>query len=198
MIRARPSRSCRRPGRRTAQMAGLRVVRDARSAVYVQTLRTRQRSRVSARAGINGAPACRRTARSSRSRCRAATATWTSTCSTSPRQELTRLTDDPAIDTEPAWSPDGTTLYFTSDRSGGPQIYRVGARRPASGRSASPSTAATTRGRAFRRTASSSRCSRSTRRLPHRVHGPAASGNCTVLSRAARTNRRASRRTARC
>jgi len=38
-------------------------------------------------------------------------------------QNLTRITDDPAIDTEPAWSADGQTLYFTSDRGGGPQIY---------------------------------------------------------------------------
>jgi len=34
--------------------------------------------------------------------------------------------DDPAIDTEPQWSNDGRSLYFTSDRAGGPQIYRVG------------------------------------------------------------------------
>jgi TolB protein len=36
-----------------------------------------------------------------------------------------RLTRNPAIDTEPVWSADGTEIYFTSDRSGGPQIYRV-------------------------------------------------------------------------
>jgi len=40
-------------------------------------------------------------------------------------QRLTRITDNPAIDTEPAWSLDGRSLYFTSDRAGGPQIYRV-------------------------------------------------------------------------
>ena len=40
-------------------------------------------------------------------------------------QQLTRLTDDPAIDTEPAWSADGNQIYFTSDRSGGPQVYRT-------------------------------------------------------------------------
>ena len=41
--------------------------------------------------------------------------------STQPR----RLTTNPAIDTEPVWSTDGTEIYFTSDRSGGPQVYRV-------------------------------------------------------------------------
>ena len=34
-------------------------------------------------------------------------------------------TDELAIDTEPTWARDGRTLYFTSDRSGGPQIYKA-------------------------------------------------------------------------
>jgi TolB protein len=42
--------------------------------------------------------------------------------------QATRITDDPAIDTEAVWSADGQSLYFTSDRAGGPQIYRVAAR----------------------------------------------------------------------
>jgi TolB protein len=40
---------------------------------------------------------------------------------------LRQLTTDAAIDTEATWSPDGRQVYFTSDRAGGPQIYRVGA-----------------------------------------------------------------------
>ncbi|HET6789644.1 MAG TPA: DPP IV N-terminal domain-containing protein, partial [Aquabacterium sp.] len=36
-----------------------------------------------------------------------------------------RLTTSNAIDTEAAWSPDGSQVYFVSDRGGGPQIYRV-------------------------------------------------------------------------
>jgi TolB protein len=44
------------------------------------------------------------------------------------RQE-TRLTKTLSINTEPVWSPDGQSIYFTSDRSGRPQIYQV----PASG-----------------------------------------------------------------
>ena len=44
-------------------------------------------------------------------------------------RDLKRLTNHYAIDTEPAWSPDGRSIVFTSDRGGKPQIYRV----PASG-----------------------------------------------------------------
>jgi len=40
---------------------------------------------------------------------------------------LTRLTSNPAIDTEPNWSPDGNSLVFTSDRGGRPQLYRMAA-----------------------------------------------------------------------
>ena len=38
---------------------------------------------------------------------------------------LKRITKHDGIDTEPAWSPDGQKLVFTSDRSGSPQIYEV-------------------------------------------------------------------------
>ena len=43
-----------------------------------------------------------------------------------------RLTTSSGIDTEPAFSTDGSSIYFTSDRGGGPQIYRM----PVSGGSA--------------------------------------------------------------
>lgn len=36
-----------------------------------------------------------------------------------------RITKSGAIDTEPFWSTDGRYIYFTSDRGGGPQIYRM-------------------------------------------------------------------------
>jgi TolB protein len=38
---------------------------------------------------------------------------------------LTRITNTQSIDTEPAFSPDGRHILFTSDRAGGPQIYRM-------------------------------------------------------------------------
>ncbi len=95
------------------------------SAVYVQTIRTGERRLVSARAGVNGAPAF-----SPDSKRLAITLSgssgnldiWLLDLET---QALTRLTDDPSVDTEAAWSPDGRTIYFTSDRAGGPQIYRL-------------------------------------------------------------------------
>ena len=38
-----------------------------------------------------------------------------------------RLTNNPGIDITPTWSPSGTQIAFTSDRTGTPQIYVVGA-----------------------------------------------------------------------
>jgi len=41
--------------------------------------------------------------------------------------DATRLTDDPAYDGMPAWSPDGTQIAFVSARSGAAQVYRMDA-----------------------------------------------------------------------
>jgi hypothetical protein len=40
---------------------------------------------------------------------------------------VTRLTNDPAGDGEPAWSPDGTKIAFSSSRDGAVQIYVMNA-----------------------------------------------------------------------
>jgi TolB protein len=96
------------------------------SGVYVQTLRSGTRERVSARAGVNSAPAFSPDGRMLAlvlSRDTGNLDIHTLDLST---QVLRQLTTDAGIDTEPTWSPDGRTLYFNSDRSGGPQIYRVG------------------------------------------------------------------------
>jgi TolB protein len=42
-------------------------------------------------------------------------------------RSTTRLTDTPAIDTSPSYSPDGAHICFESDRGGKPQIYVMSA-----------------------------------------------------------------------
>jgi LCP family protein required for cell wall assembly len=39
--------------------------------------------------------------------------------------DLRQLTDDVADDSDPAWSPDGRTIVFISDRDGNPEIYTI-------------------------------------------------------------------------
>jgi len=43
----------------------------------------------------------------------------------SPRGEWTRVTSGPAWDREPAWTPDGSAIVFSSDRSGNFSLWRV-------------------------------------------------------------------------
>jgi TolB protein len=96
------------------------------SGVYVQTLRSGTRERVSARAGVNSAPTFSPDGRVLAlvlSRDTGNLDVHTLDLST---QVLRQLTTDAGIDTEPTWSPDGRSIYFTSDRAGGPQVYRVG------------------------------------------------------------------------
>ena len=40
-------------------------------------------------------------------------------------KQLTQITNHWGIDTEPEWSPDGQSIFFTSDRGGKPQIYQT-------------------------------------------------------------------------
>jgi TolB protein len=97
-----------------------------RSAVYVQRVRTGERVRVSAKAGINGAPSFSPDGKRLALTLGGANGNPDIYILDLQSQDLKRITDDPAIDTEAVWSPDGTSLYFTSDRAGAPQIYRIG------------------------------------------------------------------------
>jgi TolB protein len=100
------------------------------SGVYVQKVHTGERQLVSARVGVNGAPAYSPDGTHLALTLSGAGGNldiWLLDLST---QGLTRLTDDPAVDTEAAWSPDGKSLYFTSDRAGGPQIYKLDIAQP--------------------------------------------------------------------
>lgn len=95
------------------------------SAIYVQTLRTGERERVSGRAGINGAPAWSPDGRKLALTLSQRDGNVDVYVLDLDTRDTLRITDDPAIDTEPAWAPDGRALYFTSDRAGRPQIYRI-------------------------------------------------------------------------
>ena len=93
------------------------------SAIFVQRVRTGERRQVSARRGVNGAPAFSPDGRRLALTLSGSNGNLDVYVLDLTTQALTRITEDPAIDTEAAWSIDGQTLYFTSDRGGGPQIY---------------------------------------------------------------------------
>jgi len=95
-------------------------------AVFVQTLVTGARERVSGRAGINGAPAWSPDGRKLAITLSQPDGNLDVFLLDLDSRQLTRITEDPAIDTEPCFSVDGQSLYFTSDRAGRPQIYRIG------------------------------------------------------------------------
>jgi TolB protein len=94
--------------------------------IYVQTLKTGERQRVSAHAGVNQAPAWSPDGKKMALVLSTRDGNLDVYVLDLTTQLLSRITDDPGIDTEPQWSKDGQNLYFTSDRAGGPQIYKVG------------------------------------------------------------------------
>ena len=96
-----------------------------RSSIWVQTLRTGNRIQVSNKPGINGAPAFSPDGRKLVLTLGGVDGNLDIHVLDLSTKETRRLTTHRAIDTEGSWSPDGRYIYFTSDRSGGPQIYRV-------------------------------------------------------------------------
>jgi TolB protein len=99
---------------------------DRLPTVYVQMLKTGERRKVSAHAGVNQAPAWSPDGKKLALTLSTRDGNLDIYVMDLGTQALTRITDDPGIDTEPQWSKDGQSLYFTSDRAGGPQIYKVG------------------------------------------------------------------------
>jgi len=95
------------------------------STIFVQTLRTGNRIKVSSRAGINGAPAFSPDGRKLVLTLGGVDGNLDINILDLRTRALKRLTTNRAIDTEGTWSPDGQHIYFTSDRGGSPQIYRV-------------------------------------------------------------------------
>jgi len=100
------------------------------SSVFVQRVRTAERHMVSARAGVNGAPAWSQDGKHLALALSGSNGNLDIYDLDLSTQMLIRLTDNPAIDTEPVWSQDGKQIYFTSDRSGGPEIYRLDVANP--------------------------------------------------------------------
>ena len=99
----------------------------SRSSIFVQTLRTGNRFQVSNRPGINGAPSFSPDGRKLVITLGGVDGNPDIYVLDITSRETTRLTTHRAIDTEGSWSPDGKFIYFTSDRSGGPQVYRISA-----------------------------------------------------------------------
>ncbi len=97
------------------------------SSIFVQTLRTGNRIQVSNKPGINGSPAFSPDGRQLVLTLGGADGNLDIYVMNLADQQVRRLTTNRAIDTEGSWSPDGRQIYFTSDRSGGPQIYRIDA-----------------------------------------------------------------------
>ncbi|MDH3860886.1 MAG: Tol-Pal system beta propeller repeat protein TolB, partial [Gammaproteobacteria bacterium] len=96
------------------------------SSIFVQTLRTGNRFKVSSKPGINGAPSFSPDGRKLVVTLGGVDGNLDIYVLDVNSRRTTRLTTHRAIDTEGTWSPDGDYIYFTSDRSGGPQVYRVG------------------------------------------------------------------------
>jgi TolB protein len=98
-----------------------------KSSIFIQTLRSGNRIQVSSKAGINGAPAFSPDGRQLVLTLGGVDGNLDIHVMDINSRQTRRLTTHRAIDTEGSWSPDGRYIYFTSDRSGGPQIYRVAA-----------------------------------------------------------------------
>jgi TolB protein len=108
------------------QMLAYVSFENQHAAIYLQDLRSGQRTLVASYPGVNSAPAFAPDGQR--------LALTLSKDGNSEiyvldlvSRELRRVTDHFAIDTEPAWSPDGQQLLFTSNRGGTPQIYRMAA-----------------------------------------------------------------------
>lgn len=100
---------------------------NGNSQVFVQQLRSGARQRVSARKGVNSAPVWSPDGKKLALTLSKGDGNLDVYTLEIANQVLKRLTDWPSIETEPSWSADGKEVYFTSDRTGSPQVYRLSA-----------------------------------------------------------------------
>ena len=98
-----------------------------KSSIFIQTLRSGNRFQVSNKPGINGAPSFSPDGRKLVVTLGGVDGNPDIHIVDITSRQSKRLTTHRAIDTEGTWSPDGRYIYFTSDRSGGPRVYRMSA-----------------------------------------------------------------------
>lgn len=98
---------------------------NLQSQVYVQELRSGARQRVSARKGVNTAPVWSPDGKQLALTLSKGDGNLDIYTLQLSNQVLRRITRWPSIETEASWSLDGKALYFTSDRTGSPQVYRI-------------------------------------------------------------------------
>ena len=125
---ARTSRSSRRSGRPRAGASPTSRSRSKKPVVYVHHpgRRTSARWWRASRARTRRRPG-RPTARPSRWCSRSTAARSSSSSMPTAAAPRRRISNSSSIDTEPRYSTDGKWIYFTSDRGGSPQIYRMAA-----------------------------------------------------------------------
>jgi len=95
--------------------------------VYVQSLTTGARQAVANFTGSNSAPAWSPDGRRLAVVLTKDGGSQMFMVSANGGGQAQRITSSAGIDTEPNFSPDGSTILFTSDRGGSPQIYRIAA-----------------------------------------------------------------------
>ena len=95
--------------------------------VYAQNLMTGQRTLIANFKGNNSAPAWSPDGNKVAVALTKDGLTQVYTVNADGSGAVQRMTNTSGIDTEPQYSADGQFIYFTSDRSGGPQIYRMSA-----------------------------------------------------------------------